>query len=140
MSATFLNVDLDIESSAKPNCIEKELSLEYVSNLFSGEIGAQYISSFELHVTEENNNPNWLISEFCSLISQLSDEAKNEWMRVSKRIFDIGFEATSSKQRIDSELKVETVKAVADIGASINITIYPTYDENQAVVDNFVRA
>ena len=47
----------------------------------------------------------------------------------SRRVFDIGFEVTDSKQMISTEIKAETVKAVADLGASINITIYPNHLE-----------
>ena len=34
-----------------------------------------------------------------------------------------------SKQMISTEIKAETLKAVADLGASINITIYPDHFE-----------
>lgn len=129
MSANFLNVDLEIESSSKPINIEKEFSMECVSNLFSGTIETHHLSTFELHTSEEKENPNGLISEFCSLIFELNDEAKKEWRGASRRVFDIGFEVTDSKQMISTEIKSETLKAVADLGASINITIYPDHFE-----------
>lgn len=99
--------------------------MKCVSNLFSGTIETHHLSTFELDTSEEKENPNGLISEFCSLIFELNDEAKKEWREASRRVFDIGFEVSDSKQMISTEIKAETVKAVADLGASINITIYP---------------
>ena len=92
MSAIFLNVDLEIESLSKPINIEKEFSMECVSNLFSGTIETHHLSTFELGTGEEKENPNGLISEFCSLISKLNDESKKKWREASRRVFDIGFE------------------------------------------------
>lgn len=103
--------------------------MECVSNLFSGTIETHHLSTFELHTSEEKEHPNGLISEFCSLIFELNDEAKKEWRGASRRVFDIGFEVTDSKQMISTEIKSETLKAVADLGASINITIYPDHFE-----------
>ena len=52
MSANFLNVDLEIESSSKPINIERVLDGMCI-DLFSGPSETHHLSTFELHTSEE---------------------------------------------------------------------------------------
>jgi hypothetical protein len=68
------------------------------------------------------------INAFCSLVENLSEEARKVWDGCCTRIFDIGYESGSTPRSFRSEVRAATVQWVAAVGASIAVTIYPLRD------------
>lgn len=124
MEIHFLNVDLETESAENLQPLVDDLG-EDVSVLFNGKNGSGYsFVSFEIHSLHERDIDG-LVSSFCLLIENLSSEAKLIWDRCHSKKFDAGFESGSFPRSYRTELRADTIKRVAEIGASIAITIYP---------------
>lgn len=59
------------------------------------------------------------------LIYNLPDAARSQWDRCVTRCFDIGYDSGEEPWNFRSVLHPDTVKDIAELGASITITIYP---------------
>jgi hypothetical protein len=120
----FLNVDLDLESGDDLRVLAEALQPE----AYSLERPAGR-ASFELNASVSPETPEPLILEFVRLVNQLPPSARAIWDRASKRVFDIGIQ---SRRRSFSEahrLSSETLRAAAEIGAEIGITVYGLADD-----------
>jgi hypothetical protein len=122
----FLNVDLDVESPDDlrllANAFEPDAySLERPSGR----------ASFELNVAQSPTGPEPVILEFVRLVNRLPPPARAIWDRASKRTFDIGIQSGRRPSRETHNLSVDTLRAVADIGAEIAITIYAVSADHQ---------
>jgi hypothetical protein len=65
-------------------------------------------------------------------VEQLPKEVREIWDGCCGREFDIGYESGTTPQTFKSEIRASTVQRVAEIGASITITIYPVSGEEEA--------
>ncbi|MCY7348157.1 MAG: hypothetical protein LH614_18350, partial [Pyrinomonadaceae bacterium] len=125
----FANVDLDIESNEDLqyliNCFGDEVDVLHHDQLENGNNFA--VLEFHLNAVEAGikGEPDITISAFCSLIENLPLESQKTWNNCLEKRFNIGFESGNTEKRFNAEIKPETVKRVAGIGASIVITIYP---------------
>jgi hypothetical protein len=122
MAVHYLNTDLDIESLHDLSKIVGEFGKD-VWILHHGEIRGYQHASFE--IAGDAIDADEAINYFCSLVEHLSREARLIWDECSSRILDVGYESGTSPSSFRSEIKAATIKRVADIGASILVTIYP---------------
>ena len=118
----YLNVDLEIDSPEDLTLITEELGEEVVV-MFNGEWATHRRATFEIGGSLASANE--CIGLFCMLVETLSDEAKGLWDRSYSRTFDIGF--NSGNSHADARLTIEPriLERVANIGATIAITVYP---------------
>ena len=121
----YLNVDLLINSKEDLTPIVDSFG-EDVLNLSNGEWGAHYRANFEIAGSHAASNED--ISYFCLLVEGLEGKAKHLWDNALSKEFDIGFEPGTGTESYNTEIKPSIIKRVADIGASISITIYPVVD------------
>ncbi len=121
----YLNVDLLINSKEDLTPIVDSFGEDVIA-LYNGEWGAHYRANFEIAGSHAASNED--ISYFCSLVDGLEGEAKKLWDNALSKEFDIGFEPGSGPESYNTEIKPSIVKRVADIGASISLTIYPVVD------------
>ncbi len=125
----FLNVDLEIESA---------LDLQALIDAFGEDVNVLYhdrlengndFASFNLHLDYIENGiygePEKIISSFCNLVENLPYKSRKIWDKCIEKRFDIGFESGNTENSFNTVIKNEIVKLIADIGASIVITIYP---------------
>jgi hypothetical protein len=119
---SFLNVDLDLQSSKDLTPIINDFG-EDVIVLHHGKMMEHHHASFE--VAESFAGPNELISFFCTLVENLSEEARVIWDNCCIRRFDLGYESGQQPRCWHSEITAKTIARVNDVGASITITIYP---------------
>lgn len=124
MSASFVNVDLEIESPEPLEYLALQFAELEIRRLYCGKTKGGYLATFECNQVG-GADPNSLIETFCGGIYHLDDRAIQLWHTAHRKTFDIGFEADSEIGSFRSEIKNEVARAVADAGASIVITIYP---------------
>ena len=68
------------------------------------------------------------ISEFCSLLENLSEESKRIWNNCHRKEFDIGFQCGNTRKSFNTQIRAETIKRCAELGATIEITVYPNFN------------
>jgi len=117
----FLNVDLDLESPEPLGRLADALPLTV---MFSTRMRGKYVMSLE---------GSWptvpldqTLRRLAKMISSLSGKARRLWHRASKRSFNIGF-ACGSRRAPPFAINSTTVKAIAALGGSVEVTLYP-YD------------
>jgi len=128
MEVRYLNTDLEIESNHDLSKIVEEFG-EDVMVLHQGEIRGYQHASFE--IAGSMNGANAVINYSCSLVEGLPKEARMIWDECCSRILDIGYESGTSPCSFRSEIRASTIQRVAEIGASIVITIYPLSSESE---------
>lgn len=85
---------------------------------------------FELSSAVSPRDPEPLVIELVGLVKALPIEGRAAWDAASRRTFDIGYQAGTQPFQVTHELSSETLRAVAEIGAAVAITIYaPPSDE-----------
>ncbi|RYD84395.1 MAG: hypothetical protein EOP84_05635 [Verrucomicrobiaceae bacterium] len=93
--------------------------------------GASYCLTLELSRIEESDcdNPRYFadccIQDFTRVLSDLPGPLRHLWDGCYSRIFDIGYEAGVEPRPFINILNSTTLQAVAQIGGSIQVTIYP---------------
>ena len=122
MEIQYLNTDLDIESKSDLSKVVEEFG-EDVIVLHHGERRGYQHASFEISV--DNTDADSVINSFCRFVEQMPKEVREIWDGCVSRVFDIGYESGSSPQNFRSEIRASTIQRVAEIGASVVITIYP---------------
>ena len=124
MKITYLNTDLDIESKSDLSRIVEEFGEDVIVLHHEERRGYQH-ASFEICVSSAGPDADGVINSFCRLVEELPKEVRQIWDGCVSRVFDIGYESGSSPQNFRSEIRASTLQRVAQIGASVVITIYP---------------
>jgi len=122
MEIRYLNTDLDIESKSDLTRIVEDFA-EDVIVLHHEEMRGYQHASFE--ISAGSSDADGVINSFCLLVEELPKEVREIWNGCVSRVFDIGYESGSSPQNFRSEIRASTIQRVAEIGASVVITIYP---------------
>lgn len=119
----YLNTDFELMSSSDLTPIVESFS-EDVIVLYNGKWGKYYKAIFE-SPAESSSDPNEIISYFNELVTSFDEEAITLYDSCFSKIFDIGFEAGSSKVVCYSELRERTICILAELKARIGVTVYP---------------
>ena len=130
MEVKYLNTDLVIESRNDLSKIVEEFGDDVIV-LHHGEMRGYQHASFE--VAEWSTDADGTINSFCMLVESLPHEAREIWNGCISRVFDVGYESGSSPPNFRSEIRASTIRRVANIGASVVITIYPETQESASV-------
>src|SRR5438046_4522932 len=111
----FLNVDLEVSSAFELGWLVEEFG-EDVSNLYCGRAQGHFLATFEAkHVF---GDPDAVIGFFCSLVEALPDERRRAWTQSFLKIFNVGYDAGVEPSAYQSDLRPDTLAAVARIGGS----------------------
>ena len=122
MEVKYLNTDLEIESKSDLSKIVDDFG-DDVLVLHHGEIRSYQHASFS--VAGGSTDANTAIDFFCTLVESLPNEVRKTWDECCSRVFDIGYESGKSPQNFRSQIRASTIQRVANIGASIAVTVYP---------------
>lgn len=125
MKIHYLNTDLELESPKDLTPIVKifeDVLGQEVFNLYNSKVRGHFLATFEIMTVDA---PDSVIQCFCMVAECLEDEAKTLWDGCYKKIFDIGYEGGVGYKSYTDEIRTETLKRVADLGACIRITVYP---------------
>jgi len=88
------------------------------------------ITSFELNQPESWGTPEPHILEFVRAVNALPPPVRALWDRAQTRVFDIGILNGGRPVQEAHSLSPETLRAAADVGAAIALTIYPLPPED----------
>jgi hypothetical protein len=136
----FINVDLELESSESVQFLVNELS-ENTYALYCSDIDE--MANLELSVEKRNGvyfydsygdekdligGVDIHISEFCNLLENLSEESRRIWDKCHRKEFDIGFQSGNTSKSFNTQIRAETIKRCAELGATIEITVYPHFN------------
>lgn len=116
----YLNVDLDIYSKSDLRPLVVTLGKK-VSVLFVGREKRSYSTHLELM---GHRNADSTIRGLCALIQSLPPAERKLWSQAKVREFNIGVQGAARPTSYEITLKEETVKATAELGARIGVTIY----------------
>lgn len=130
MDIKFLNVDLELKSQQDISLIINELGDNV---LILHQENKQDYYSVRLELAQDAKNPDITINCFCDLIKNLSEDTRKVWNNCEVKVFDIGYESGIKPNYFISKIQPDTIQRVANLGASINITIYPIYDEHSSL-------
>ena len=126
MAAQYLNVDLEVGGPRQLSHILQEFSGSGIGCLGCFETRRGHFANFE--VTALPSDPNSIVAEFCDAIESFREDAGATWAGAHRRTFDVGFDTDGSAGCSRFELKADTVRRVAELGASLGITIYRLSD------------
>ena len=122
MAVRFINCDLEIESPRSLEHLLVDFSFTEVHCLGYLKTPRGYMANFEISYFQ--SDPDSIVSEFCDIIEHCSSAANSAWSDAFYRKFDLGYECDSSLGFFRSELKANTARRAAALGASIVATIY----------------
>jgi hypothetical protein len=118
----FLNVDLDIESTAPLGTLAAEFG-ERVSVMFSDRMNGHHCLFVEIRSIR--NGPDGIINALCALIEGLSPKSRKLWDAARRKEFDIGFEARLSSQGANRfSIRASTLRRATKVGAGVAVTFY----------------
>ena len=117
----FLNIDLEIESKENIAPLVKEFEKHWVVFHFSENKGL-YSASFETAQMSTKE----IINEYFKVIDSLNGAVLELWKNCLTRKFDIGFDSGHTPRSFSYELSKEVLNKIISIRGTINITIYPT--------------
>jgi len=118
----FANVDLDICSRT---------DLRPLVDAFGGKVIEMWAGrgrkNYEAHLEvtwEPRKTPSSVILRFCKLIRALPAKERKLWNAAKTKSFDIGIETPRRNSHYWSAVSPEAVRAAAEVGAQIAITVY----------------
>jgi len=132
MTISFLNVDLEIESQGDLQVLVEELETDCSLHIHDKNLKDNNFASFSHRSAFDNYEINVIISLFCGSIENLSPKSREIWDLCITRKMDAGFESGNLPKDFQSVIRADIVKRVADLGASIAITIYPINDKSHS--------
>src|SRR5205807_1923324 len=127
------NTDLEIESRGDLSKIVEEFG-EAVLVLHHDEVSGYQRASFE--IAGGILDADATINSFSLLVESLPNEVREVWDACCSRVFDVGYQSGASPQTFRSEIRASTIQRVANMGASVVITIYPEPQESPSVSAN----
>ncbi|MFN7919657.1 MAG: hypothetical protein U0Q16_06145 [Bryobacteraceae bacterium] len=118
----FLNVDLDIYSRRSLQPLVEALGKKvYVMRHIGREDRGH---SAHLELAGRIRNLDETIRRFCALIRGLPAPERKLWDDARKKDFNIGIRAVTDPYSVEYVVSAEAVKAVAELGGRILITVY----------------
>lgn len=127
MDVQYLNTDLEIESKSDLSRIVEEFGNDVFVH-HHGEIRGYEHASFS--IAGGSADADATINSFCTLVEQLPKDVRQIWDGCCSRIFDIGYESGTSPKTFRSDIRAATIQRIAELGASIVVTIYPETKES----------
>ena len=104
--------------------LEKDCSL----HIHDKNVKGNNFASFSHRSAFADCEINAIIALFCGSIEHLLPKARKIWDSCCTRKLDAGFESGNSPKDFQSEIRADVIKRVAELDASIAITIYPIND------------
>ena len=141
----YLNTDLDLLGAEPFNTVMMEFGSVSILHYEKQENGiwSACIESQQTYTWKEGSctcnesRPEDNIFLLINLIKKMSATAKEEWRRLTKRDFNIGWEATNMwPQGASFILPNAVLQAMAAVNATCSVTIYPCSEHNAIIANN----
>ena len=123
LTAQFLNVDLDVYSRYDLRPLVNSFGKKVI-DLYVGRERRGYSAHLELAAGLRKRTADSTIRGFCALIRALPKTKRKLWNSAKSREFSVGVEAGQQPFACDFRIEAQTVKAVAELGAVIVLTVY----------------
>jgi hypothetical protein len=123
-SANYITLDVDLVSSEDLSPLASYLDKETFILGHQQVEGLFYLSFEPSLLSRDLNTPESSANLILDVLQDLPAELSNLWKRASSKAFNFGFESGATAPPYISELKPDTLRKIADLGASIAITIY----------------
>ena len=130
METKYLNTDLVVDSHKDLQALVDDLG-DNVIVLYHGPFDGAHRAVFELTLDSEVR-PEDVFDGFCTLIENLSPQAKMVWGDCDKRVMDIGIEAGDSPRPYLLELSSPVLHRLSALGGSLMVTIYPVTESQES--------
>ena len=126
----YLNTDLEMIGNSDLTELANafELAGTVSTGVTHGEDGRCYVM-FESGKQCTEPEPN--ISHFLDIIESLAEPLRSLWMNCSLREFDIGYDCGAKPWGFNQALSTELLRRIANVGASIRITLYPDHPDQE---------
>jgi hypothetical protein len=119
--AQFLNVDLDVYSRSDLQPLVTGFGKKVIA-LYVGRESGRYSAHLEL--VGQRRTADSTIRAFCILIRTLPKTGRELWNAAKTREFSVGVQAGQQPFACDFRIEAQTVKTVAELGATIVLTVY----------------
>jgi hypothetical protein len=119
--SVFLNVDLEVFSKSDLKPLADALGRSLHAHYLGMEFG-KHKAYFDL--AKQPDTPDGGIVRYCKLIQKLPPKVRKLWDSSESRSFDIGLESPKKGRYYWGAISQEAVRAAADVGAQIAITVY----------------
>ena len=136
--AQFLNVDLDLKSRTDPTALVEEWEGLLIVQRVKQSTRGHWV---RFHLPFPPRDPGDAVRAFAKLTRRLPSPAERIWSRASKEL-DIGFQAGAQRRERGSAewvLNARVVKALAELGVNVRITIYSPVLATKRVARKRVR-
>ena len=132
MSIQYLNTDLDLIAAEDLS----PLAAHFEANAFLSlrcdrEPDGNWYGTFEIFA-ETYEEPEACIQAMLAVIELLDGPPRDVWQSCTRREFDIGYDCGSDPWAFNNRLTAETLRRIAECGASLRITIYPERPDKEA--------
>jgi hypothetical protein len=117
----FLNVDVDVESREPLDGLVAAMSSTSVH--LNARKGRKHYLSFSAAWFKNDATPDEVLRRLTKAIGALRGEPRRLWRNALRREFNLGFDGGDRQAAF--ELPSKTVEAVARLGGSIGLTLYP---------------
>jgi hypothetical protein len=134
IAAYFINVDLDLKSSADLSPLLKAWTNQVTPHHVPKDGRRNWV---RLTLTEQTRDPAHAILGFCKLVRRLPSAGRLAWKKASTKEFDIGLQAGFESRAAEWVLHSTVIEAVRDVGARIRLTVYsplPLLEEEKQLV------
>ncbi len=124
-AATFLNVDLEIESNARLNVLVTYLQKKKLFLLHHGAVakhGRGDFAAFEL--SSQAEGPEAAIQGFFKVLMKLPPKVQKLWRGARRRTFNVGIQAGAFPDNYENSISPKSLAGAAALGAAIGFTIY----------------
>jgi hypothetical protein len=121
--AQFLNVDLDVYSRSDLQPLVNGFGKKVIV-LYVGRERRRFSAHLELARYFRKPSADSTIRAFCTLIRALPRPERELWNGARTREFSVGVQAGQQPFACDFRIEGQTVKAVAELGAVIVLTVY----------------
>jgi hypothetical protein len=122
--ANYITLDVDLVSSEDLSPLASYLEKETFVLGNQQMEGLSYLSFEPIFISRELNTPENSANLIFGVLKNLPTELGNLWERASSKTFNFGFESGVTPLPYMAELKPGTLRKIADLGASIAVTIY----------------
>ena len=118
----YLNTDLDLVCDLDPTVLAVEFESRGLgARVTPGDDGLFYVLCDDSNDVEPEPN----MIRILSAIDALSVSGREIWNRCSKRDFNVGYDCGDEPWSFNQGISNQTLRRIADCGASFRITLYP---------------
>jgi len=121
--AAFLNVDLDIESTAKLDLLVTEMG-DAVSVLYCGVYGRPRRNHLHLETSRYYRAPDVTIHALCGIVERLSPAGRQVWDAAVGKEFNVGYDLRPTERCSSFSLRTRTLQRISSLGATLGVTYY----------------